>query len=409
LITRLKMKCLLIVCGLVLVAMCHAEAEGIDPSIPRDKCGVTIGTNEDERTAIFMFGADRGYHFKTELAIGDAWESFCDVKKQDLKNLPGWSCWNALGGNFKGGPAVVRSADGRLEVFGRAVNNTIWHKYQVEPNSNQWTYWSALGDAKFSSDPVAALSSEGFIHVFAKGLDNSLMHATQFTNNSNFVWTEWTSLGGSLTSQPAIILDAEGLMNIFVRGPDRALWHKHQIGGQEPRFVKWSEWHSLGGVLASAPRVPIALNTVNLLEIFVRASDKAYWHRTQVASLPTAERELDWNDWQSLGGVFSSGPSSVINGEGFIETYGRGADKAIWRKSQSMAEGNLKWSKWESLRGITSTGPAVRVRGDGLLDIYVRGVDKQIWVKSQNLNGNSTAFDVWKSHSGSVLSEAFMC
>jgi len=178
--------------------------------------------------------------------------------------------------------------------------------------------------------------------------------------------------------------------------------------------VKWSEWQSLGGVLASAPRVPISLDTVNLLQVFVRASDKAYWHRSQIASLPNADRELDWNDWQSLGGVFASGPSAVINGEGLLETYGRGVDKAIWRKTQIVSDGTLGWTKWSSLRGITSSGPTARVRSsDGLIDIFVRGVDKQIWEKSQvqTSNGNDTTLDfgVWTSHPGAVLSEAFMC
>lgn len=388
----MKTTSLLVCC--VVVAVCYAETldAGIDPSIPRDKCGVVLGVNEDDRTELFVLGNDKAFHHKYEKEDGN------------------WSPWVDLGGEFRGGPTVVRSSDGRLEIFGRGQNNYIWHKYQVEPNSASWTQWLQLGStAKFSSDPMAILSSEGFIHLFAKGADNSLMHKTQFTNNSLFVWTDWTSLGGSLTSQPAVMLDAEGLIHVFVRGPDRALWHKHQIGGQEPRYVKWSEWQSLGGVLASAPRVPISLNVVNLLEIFVRASDKAFWHRGQVASLPNAEREVDWNEWQSLGGVFSSGPSSVINGEGLIETFGRGADKAIWRKTQYLSDGETKWSNWVSLRGITSTGPAVRVRGDGMLDVYVRGVDKQIWSKGQNLQGNTTEFGVWKSMDGSVLAEAFAC
>jgi len=384
---------LLVVCGLVLAAVCHADMEGIDPAIPRDKCGVTIGTSEEEKTFVFMLGADRAYYFKYELAS------------------PGeYSPWISLGGHFKGGPSVVRSSDGRLVVVGRGIDNNYWHKYQAAPNSAEsWTVWKTLGGNQFSTDPVAALSSEGFIHVFGKGDDNTLMHKTQYTNNSLFVWTEWTCLCGSLTSQPALLLDAEGLMHVFVRGPDRALWHKHQIGGQEPRFVKWSEWQSLGGVLASAPRVPISLSTVNLLEVFVRASDKAYWHRSQVASLPPAERELDWNDWQSLGGVFASGPSAVINGEGLLETYGRGVDKAIWRKTQFVSDGAVSWTKWASLRGITSSGPTTRVRSDGLIDVFVRGVDKQIWVKSQVISGNTTDFEVWKSLPGTVLSEAFMC
>jgi len=361
---------------------------------------VALGVNEDDRTELFILGTDRQFYHKYELRDSET-----------TKEGEEWSGWLTLGGKFRGGPSVVRSSDGRLEVFGRGADNAIWHKYQADSNSDQWTTWINLGDNnKFTSDPVAILSSEGFIHLFAKGADSSLMHKTQFTNNTMFVWTEWTSLGGSLTSQPAVMLDAEGLIHVFVRGPDRALWHKHQIGGQEPRFVKWSEWQSLGGVLASAPRVPISLNTVNLLEIFVRASDKAFWHRTQVASLPPNERELDWNEWQSLGGVFSSGPSTIVNGEGLVETYGRGADKAIWRKTQYVVDGAPKWSNWVSLRGITSTGPAVRVKGDGMVDVYVRGVDKQIWLKGQSLSGsNSTEFGVWKSMDGSRLADSFAC
>eukprot|EP00298_Acanthocystis_sp_HF-20_P016428 c21479_g1_i1.p1 GENE.c21479_g1_i1~~c21479_g1_i1.p1 ORF type:complete len:388 (-),score=194.03 c21479_g1_i1:39-1202(-) len=378
----------------LVLAFTRAETENaqIDPAIPRDKCGLSIGINENDRTEVFILGTDKSFYHKYETEENS------------------WSSWISLGGSFKGGPTVVRSNDGRLEVFGRGADNAIWHKYQIEPNSFQWSQWMSLGSKnKFSSNPVAILSSEGFIHVFAKGIDGSLMHKTQFTNNTLFVWTEWTSLGGSLTSQPAVMLDAEALLHVFVRGPDRALWHKYQIGGQEPRFVKWSEWQSLGGVLASAPRVPVALNTVNLLEIFARASDKAIWHRCQVASLPSNEREVDWNEWQSLGGVFSSGPSAVVNGDGLIDVFGRGADKAIWRKSQSLVNGVPKWNSWVSLHGITSTGPVVRVRSDGLVDVYTRGVDKQIWSKGQALTGNSTEFGTWKSLDGTVLAESFAC
>jgi len=382
----------------VLAVLAFASAETldleseIDSSIPRDKCGLVIGTNEDDRTELFVLGTDKFFYHKYETTAGS------------------WSPWVSLGGSFKGGPSVVRSSDGRIEVFGRGMDNSIWHKYQAEPGSDIYTEWITLGETnKFTSSPVAVLSSEGFIHLFAKGSDHSLMHKTQYTNDSVFHWTEWTSLGGSLTSQPAVMLDAEGLLHVFVRGPDRALWHKHQIGGQEPRFVRWSDWQSLGGVLASAPRVPVAINTVNLLEIFVRASDKAYWHRCQVASLPTTEREVAWNEWQSLGGVFSSGPSACINEEGLVEVFGRGADKAVWRKSQQSVDGISKWTNWESLRGITSTGPTVRIRNDGLLEVYTRGIDKQIWLKSEAITGNTTEFGVWRSMDSSVLTEEFAC
>merc|ERR1712078_245263 len=97
------------------------------------------------------------------------------------------------------------------------------------------------------------------------------------------------------------------------------------------------------------------------------------------------------NEWQSLGGVFSSGPSAVC------------------RKNQFLVDGIPKWTNWVSLRGITSAGPAVRVRTDGLVDVFSRGVDKQIWYKGQAVTGNATAFGIWKALSGQVLSEAFAC
>merc|ERR1712199_32293 len=237
------------------------------------------------------------------------------------------------------------------------MDKAIWYKIQIHPNGGTWTNWKCIGS------PVSVLSSEGYLHVFAKGENGTLYHIGQSHNDSSAaVWGEWASLGGSLTSIPSVLLDAESLLHVFVRGPDRALWHKRQLGTHQPRSVVWEEWKTLGGVLASAPRVPVALNTVNLLEIFVRASDKAFWHRCQVASLPSFEREVDWNEWQSLGGVFSSGPSAVLNGDGLIETYGRGADKAVWRKNQFLVDGIPKWTNWVSLRGITSAGPTVRVR-----------------------------------------------
>ena len=70
-----------------------------------------------------------------------------------------------------------------------------------------------------------------------------------------------------MTSLPSAVLDPEGLIHIFARGPDRALWHKGQIGEQQPRSVRWSDWKSLGGVLSSGPRVPGIYNSVGLLEV----------------------------------------------------------------------------------------------------------------------------------------------
>jgi len=261
--------------------------------------------------------------------------------------------------------------------------------------------WNCLG-GKFSSSPVVAVNSEGYLHAFAKGEDGTLWHMHQTANEtSGSVWQDWTSLGGTLSSMPSVMLDAEGLLHVFTRGPDRALWHKAQVGRHEPRSVAWKEWESLGGVLASGPRVPVVSNSVNLLEVFVRASDKAYWQKFQVAG---HDKGVSWDDWTPLGGVFSSGPTGILNMDGLLDVFGRGPDKAVWHKGQAHVNGTVNWNRWNSLGGMVSTGVSVAARADGLLEIFARGVDKNIWHKSQILANGTLSFGAWKFLGGSTRS-----
>ncbi|HEX4883612.1 MAG TPA: C1 family peptidase, partial [Casimicrobiaceae bacterium] len=58
-------------------------------------------------------------------------------------------------------------------------------------------------------------------------------------------WSGWATQGGVLTSDIAVDRNADGRMELFVRGTDNALWHKWQVAPNSP----WSGWSSLGGVL----------------------------------------------------------------------------------------------------------------------------------------------------------------
>merc|ERR1711871_1217871 len=156
-----------------------------------------------------------------------------------------------------------------------------------------------------------------------------------------------------LTSLPSVELDAESLLHVFVRGPDRQLWTKAQVGRHDPRQVKWGEWENLGGVLSSGPRVPIVSNAVNLLEVYVRASDKAFWQKDQSHINGT----VVWNRWNSLGGMTSTGPAVVQRADGLLEVFVRGVDKNIWHKSQVLANGTLSFGPWKFLGGSTKSFP----------------------------------------------------
>ena len=299
---------------------------------------------------------------------------------------------------------MVRDGTSKLMVFARGVDKGLWMKQQLEPNGQQWSTFQAFG-GQLSSGPKAILNSEGFVHVFAKSLgDNTLMHKFQFAGENGTCWSDWASLGGSLTSLPSPLLDCEGLLHVFVRGPDRALWHKRQLASYRSRQVVWDDWQCLGGVLASAPSIPSVMNGVCLVEAIVRASDKAFWHRGQIAGHSIG---VKWRDWEPLGGIFASGPASVLNSDQMLEVFGRGADKGVWHKRQyTNVNGSVSWTRWTPLGGLVSTGPQVRMTRDGLLHVFVRGVDANIWYKSQLVVNDTVQFGQWKALGGNTRSFA---
>jgi hypothetical protein len=62
---------------------------------------------------------------------------------QTSPNNPDWSKWNSLGRPLKGWSdklTVGKNKDGRLEVFARATNNALWHKWQTSANNSEWSY-----------------------------------------------------------------------------------------------------------------------------------------------------------------------------------------------------------------------------------------------------------------------------
>jgi hypothetical protein len=357
--------------------------------IPTDKCGVVVMRNEDERLEVFAIGPeDSIYH-----------------KWQKVPNGKEWTSWQSLGGSFRSGPAVAKDPAVRLQVFSRGQDKAYYYKSQQKASvSGDFTDFKTLG-GKFRGGPVVSRDSEGFLHVFGRGFDNNLHHRQQLPDaeGGEVVWTEWQNLGGLLTGFPSILLDHESLLHIFIRGQDRALWHLKQLPLQtEKSIVQWGTWESLGGVLASSPRVPPIMNSVNLIEVVVRATDKAHWLRGQTAS---HQGGVSWGDWKSLGGIMSSGPSVVLNDEGTMDTFGRGPDRHVWTKHQYLTKAGLSWTSWVDLGGITSTTPASAVRGDGTLQLFTRGADRAIWTRMQEPNTNGTLiWTNWVSLGGNTKS-----
>ena len=145
-----------------------------------------------------------------------------------------------------------------------------------------------------------------------------------------------------------------------------------------------ADWESLGGVLTSGAGA--CSWAPGRLDVFVRGTDNALWHQWY---------ENAWSGWESLGGVITSDPAAVSWSHGRIDVFARGTDNALWHQ---WFDGN--WSGWESLGGILTSGPAVCSWASGRLDVFVRGTDNALW--HQWFDGNWSG---WESLGGGLTSD----
>eukprot|EP00299_Pterocystis_sp_00344_P011250 c5210_g1_i1.p1 GENE.c5210_g1_i1~~c5210_g1_i1.p1 ORF type:complete len:401 (+),score=93.06 c5210_g1_i1:1-1203(+) len=384
-----------ILCLLVGVAFAEQGIRNVlnvgSDDVPYDSCAVSVGYNEDTRVELFVLGADDAIWHRAQPTYTSAAND--------------WSAWSSLGGSFKDGPSVIRNAEGRLMVFDRGFDNKVYFKAQLKANggAQDWGAWESLEGDLFSR-PSVILNSEGLIHVFGRARDNTLTHRTQFSNETGIYWGEWENLGGTLAGAPTAIVDSEGLLHIFARATDRSLFHLTQIPKAE--FMTWSTWKTMGGTLASNPRVPLLNNDVNLLEIVVRGSDKSFWVKAQASN---HHDTVAWSKWGNLGGVFASGPATLVNADGLVDVFGRGVDKRVYGKHQYMTEEGTAWTAWTDYGGVTTTAPEVARRPDGTIVLISRNPNKAIDIKYQiqNTTDFSLAWSDWVSLGG--VSKTFAC
>jgi C1A family cysteine protease len=202
-------------------------------------------------------------------------------------------------------------------------------------------------------------------------------------------WSAWASEGGVLTSDIAVDRNADGRLELFVRGTDNALWHKWQVAPNSG----WSGWASEGGVLMS--NIATGCNADGRLEVFVRGTDNAVWHKWQVAPNGT------WSGWASEGGVIMGDVAIGANADGRLEMFVCGTDGALWHKWQLAPNGS--WSGWASEGGVLTSGIGVGSNADGRLEVFVRGTDGALWHKWQ-VAPNGT-WSGWASEGGVLTSD----
>lgn len=199
----------------------------------------TVARNTDGRleAAAIVLDPDR------DRAVWHAWQT-----------TPGghWTEWQLLGGAPPGtrGPAVLaQNRDGRLELF-RVDRGPAWHAWQTTPGDD-WSSWHPLGSPSDTvtldeGSPAVARNEDGRLELFVRANDGAVWHRWQPEAGAR-PWAAWSSLGSPdnqpvSSESPVVVRNKDGRLVLFVVASDLTVWHRWQGAGP------WEPWRSLGSM-----------------------------------------------------------------------------------------------------------------------------------------------------------------
>lgn len=115
------------------------------------------------------------------------------------------------------------------------------------------------------------------------------------------------------------------------------------------------------------------------------------------ATLPLAN--ADFSQWEDLGGQAWSGPASVYRGDGALDLFVRGTDRAAYHKTWTGHAWSPSPADWTDQGADTIGNLAVVSKAFNQVDVFARGRDNRLYTKS--------AFDnvwpaFWKDLGGEI-------
>ncbi|MFF9640915.1 hypothetical protein [Kitasatospora aureofaciens] len=196
--------------------------------------------NLNGRLQVFSWGND-----------GHLW-----TRVQNRENTKNWSPWKALptlSGGIQSYPAVARNQDGRLQVFVRDTSDNVYYVAQNKAGQEQWgSSWkqltgqgTPLGGVAGLGDINVAANADGRLEVFARHSDYSLWHTMQTQPSSVDSWSKPSSLGGT-TLGDSVVANRDGRLEAFAVVAHRALGHSAQEESNSLPTESWTDWESLG-------------------------------------------------------------------------------------------------------------------------------------------------------------------
>ena len=279
-------------------------------------------TNTDGRLEVFVVGTDGHLYSMSQTVAGSVYGE-------------NWAAWTDMGtpqgGSFTSSPAVAMGSGGRLQVFARGSDGRIWTCREKKASGTAWSGWRAIAGLKnAASMPTVAANAtagatggkdNGRLQVFVRASDNTLWYAVQ-RNPRKDRWAKWKSLGGPVAGSPVVTRNQDGRLEVFVRDPGNSLEHVWQT--QPNAANSWSPLTSLpGAVLAGDPS--LVANQDGRLEAFGRQADSTLWHLAQ--NEPGAPPGTDWTTWENLG--YGAEPCTGTGSLACVNVTNVGDNKAL--------------------------------------------------------------------------------
>ena len=275
---------------------------------------------------------------------------------------------------------AARNADGRLEVFGVAGDQSLWHTWQTSPN-NGWSGWAPLhGPGDRLRNLVVANNADGRLEVFGTAGDDSIWQTWQTSPNNG--WSGWALMHSAADRLRSLAVgrNADGRLEVFGVAGDQSLWHTWQTSPNNG----WSGWAPLHGPGDRLRNLVVANNADGRLEVFGTAGDDSIWQTWQTSP------NNGWSGWALMHSAADRLRSLAVgrNADGRLEVFGVAGDQSLWHTWQTSP--NNGWSGWAPLHG-----PGDRLRNlvvannaDGRLEVFGTAGDDSIWQTWQTSPNN---------------------
>ena len=302
------------------------------------------------------------------------------------------SGWYPLGGNLSHNISAITNQNGRLEVFARGGDNALYHIWQTSPGGG-WSNWDSLHISIYGNAAITSNSDGGYkVFVTEKDVSNEIISYLDLSSDG--IWSTTNRLSWQI-GNPHVISNADGRLEVFaVKTSERTLYHIWQTS---PGSSRWSEWHSLGGLIIPHEHVRLARNADGRLEVFVIGDNTSLYNIRQTS--PSGS----WGSWNYRNGTQLQRNSLAVsqNADGRLEVFVIGGDGALYRQWQTSPGGS--WSQWDYRGGKHLVGSRLEVsrNADGRLEVFVIGSDGALYHQWQTSPGGPMT--LWYKRGGTQI------